>query len=238
MAKKHPINQLGLDYTSRGNRIVFWSGDQEQLNYSNALFQRYLTEKENNTDFDDSAFVCTSAEPIIEKLGGRLHYPETTYLIKLKNCDPSLKGFSAIHQQEGLLFINDQDENYESRYFSFFLAATLGLYTAYPENQQLYYRAEQTVFNALLPRNDVESFFRETIRTLSPSLALDISDFFKLPFPKITERAYQLRIISEEQYRRFRIVKPGLRKQSRAIFIAQDTKEGNTLESFLFGNDE
>jgi len=237
MAKKQPKNQLGLDFTSRGDRIVLMINDENNRKASRELFEELIQRKWSLEHAGETADI-SSAQEIMDQLGHRLLYPEQVKIARVYAQPQDFVGFSAIYNQKGWVFVNEASDGYERRFHIYYLVASLGLYLTYPGEESLRARAEQLVFDTLMPQKDVETFFRDTITTLSPSLAMDMSDFFKVPYAKIPRRAYQLRIISEEQYRSFSTVKPLQGNAPKEIFITRDSSMVDDLENYLFGAPE
>lgn len=237
MAKKQPQNQLGLDFTSRGNRIVLMISDESNRTASRTLFDKLLRNEWSLEPAGETADISPARE-IMDQIGHRLLYPEQVKVARVYDQPSDFRGFAAIYNQKGWVFVNETADPYERRFDIYFLVAALGLHLTYPQEDSLRSRAEQLVFEALMPQKDVETFFRDTIKTLNPSVATDMSDFFKVPYAKIPKRAYQLQIISEEQYQTFSTVKPSQSTPPKEIFITRDSSMVDDLESYLFGEPE
>ena len=91
----------------------------------------------------------------------------------------------------------------------------------YSQSETLCQRAEKLVNDAFLPEAEVKSFFHRGITKISPSLAMDIADFFRMPFAVILKRALTLEVISDEQYRSFMTVKPEHPIKTRSLFVSK-----------------
>jgi hypothetical protein len=232
MSRKQPKNQLPLDFSVRGNRIVLQLGQVESQKSADLLFEGLLNGDwmiEPAGEIADISY----AQDIVHQIGHKLPYPEGIKIAQLHKADPLFKGFSAMYHQKGWVFVNAAAEINERNYQIHLLTVSLGLGSAYPDKAALANRAEQLIFEALLPYAEVESFFRDDISKIPGFLASDIANFFKVPFAMVLKRALQLRIISDEQYRTFMTVKPLSSSKPRELFISED---GNLddLEARLF----
>ncbi|GAB3174466.1 hypothetical protein [Telluribacter humicola] len=236
MAKRQPKNQLPLDFSVRGDRIVLHLGQVESQQKADQLFEGLVRGEWRVEPAGEGADI-SSAQEIINVLGHRLPYPEIIKIAHLHQVDDNFVGFSAIYHQRGWVFVSAHVDVNERHYLACLLTASLGLYTAYTDPAMLAARTEQLVFDALLPASDVSSFFREGISKIPPFLAADIADFFKVPFPIVLRRALALQIISEEQYQMFVTVKPKRSAKPRELYVA---KEGSVedLESQLFSEED
>lgn len=176
------------------------------------------------------------AQDIVHQIGHKLPYPEGIKIAQLHNAAPNFKGFSAIYKQKGWVFVNAASEVNERNYHIHLLTVSLGLQTLYTNATSLASRAEQLIFEALLPFEEVESFFRTDISKIPDFLAADIANFFKVPFPMVLKRALALKLISDEQYRIFMTIVPAASSKPRELFISQD---GNIddLEAQLFSQE-
>jgi hypothetical protein len=233
MARKQPKNQLPLDFSVRGNRIVLHLGQVESQRVADELFERLLKGEwliEPAGEVADISY----AQDIVHQIGHKLPYPEGIKIAQLHHVDATFKGFSAIYRQKGWVFVNAASEINERNYHIHLLTVSLGLNTSYANPASLAARAEQLIFDALLPVAEVESFFRDDISKIPGFLASDISSFFKVPFSMVLKRALQLSIISDEQYRTFMTVKPSSKPRELFVF-----KDGNLddLEARLFSLD-
>lgn len=164
----------------------------------------------------------SSAQDVVSQLKVKLPFPEVIKVAQLHHAVPDFTGFSALFRQKGWIFITAQADANERCYHTYLLTASLGLYPSYPNATTLAQRAEQLVFDSLLPETEVSSFFREGITKIPGYLAADIADFFKVPFPVVLKRALQLGVISDEQYRNYMNVQPEASGKPRELFIAQD----------------
>jgi len=230
MAKKRPTNQLGLDFNVRGDRIIYIIRDEGNRVLSRGFFDRLLRE-----EWDPDSADITSGQEEINLLGHRLLYPETVKIARLYNHPPEFLGFSAIYDQKGWVFVNAESDSYDRRFAIYFLVATLGLYSTYTNEDALRQRAEQLVMEVLMPEKDMRAFLSDNEVMLTPALAGDMSDFFKVPYSKIPARALQLQLIDEEQYGRFPIVRPMTSKNTKEIYISHDSSIADDLENYLFG---
>ncbi len=232
MARKQIKNQLPLDFSVRGNRIILHLGQTESQRSANQLFEGLVNGEWVIEPAGEVADV-SYAQDIVHQIGHKLPYPEGIKIAQLHNIDPIFKGFSCMYHQKGWVFVNAASEINERNYHIHLLTVSLGLHSSYANPVSLANRSEQLIFEALLPYKDVESFFREDISKIPAFLASDIANFFKVPFPMVLKRALQLRIITDEQYRNFMTVKPASSAKPRELFIS---KEGNIddLEAQLF----
>ena len=101
------------------------------------------------------------------------------------------------------------------------MTASLGLYPAYPQPDALAQRAEKLVFEAFLPEKEVQTFFHKGINKFQPAQAMDIADFFRVPFVVVLKRALQLEIITDEQYRSFTTIQPLRPEKARPLFVSK-----------------
>jgi len=232
MARKQIKNQLPLDFSVRGNRIILHLGQTESQRAANELFEGLVQGNWVIEPAGEAADV-SYAQDIVHQIGHKLPYPEGIKIAQLHNIDPIFKGFSSMFHQKGWVFVNAASEVNERNYHIHLLTVSLGLHSSYANPVSLANRSEQLIFDALLPYKDVESFFREDISKIPPFLAADIASFFKVPFPMVLKRALQLRIISDEQYRNFMTITPASSAKPRELFISD---EGNIddLEAQLF----
>ncbi|MCF2503400.1 hypothetical protein L0663_08445 [Dyadobacter sp. CY107] len=232
MGKKQPKNQLLLDFSVRGNRIVLHLGQVESQRLADQLFEGLVNGDWMIEPAGEVADI-SYAQDIVHQIGHKLPYPEGIKIAQLHNVDPAFKGFSAIFRQKGWVFVNAASEINERNYHIHLLTVSLGLQTLYANTMSLAARSEQLIFDALLPFEDVESFFRNDISKIPGFLASDIANFFKVPFPMVLKRALALKIISDEQYRTFMTVVPVASSKPRELFVSKD---GNIddLEAQLF----
>ena len=232
MARKQVKNQLPLDFSVRGNRIILHLGQKESQEFADELFEG-LVHGDWIIEPAGEAADVSYARDIVQQIGHKLPYPEGIKIAQLHNVDAVFKGFACMYHQKGWVFVNAASEINERNYHIHLLTVSLGLYRAYVNPVSLASRSEQLIFDALLPYKDVESFFRDGISKIPGFLASDIANFFKVPFPMVLKRAMQLRIITEEQYRNFMTVKPAASTKPRELFISE---EGNVddLEAQLF----
>ena len=233
MPRKQPKNQLPLDFSVRGNRIVLHLGQVESVRAADELFQG-LVDGEWMIEPAGEVADISYAQDIVHQIGHKLPYPEGIKIAQLHQVNEPFKGFSAIYRQKGWVFVNAASDINERNYQIHLLTVSLGLSSLYPSVSSLAARSEQLIFEALLPYSDVESFFRNDILKIPGSLASDIANFFKVPFPMVLKRALQLHIITDEQYRNFMTVKPTSFRQME-LFVSKD---GNLddLEAQLFAN--
>lgn len=231
MPRKQPKNQLPLDFSVRGNRIVLHLGQIENQRSADALFDG-LVNGEWMIEPAGEAADISYAQDIVHQIGHKLPYPEGIKIAQLHFAEDVFKGFSAIYRQKGWVFVNAKADINERNYQIHLLTVSLGLSSSYPTTSSLANRAEQLIFEALLPYAEVESFFRNDISKIPGFLASDIANFFKVPFPMVLKRALQLHIINDDQYRNFMTVKL-LSSKPKELFVSQD---GNLdgLETQLF----
>ncbi len=237
MAKKQPKNQLGLDFSVRGDRMIYVISDESNRLTARQLFDKLLKHEWELEPAGETADI-SSAQEEIRMIGHRLPYPEQVKIARVFNQPADFLGFSAIYNGKGWVFVNAESDSYERRFSIFFLIATLGLYTTYTLEDSLRARSEQIVLDALMPEKDMKTFLPDSGTPLTPSLAGDMSDFFKVPYNKIAARACQLDIINEDQLREFPSVRPLSNKSTREIFISHDASIADDLENYLFGASE
>lgn len=236
MARKLPKNQLPLDFSVRGDRTILTLGQVESQQAADHIFQDLLAGKWMIEPAGEVADV-SSAQDIIRHLNLRLPYPEVVKVAQLHGVGDAFTGFAAFYRQKGWVFVNALSDANERCYHTYLLTIALGLYPSYPSPVALAERAEQLVFETLLPPKDVNSFFHGGITKIPAFRAADIADFFKVPFAMVLKRALQLEIITDEQYRNFMTVKPIRSEKPRELFIAQEGSLDD-LEAHLFGEGE
>lgn len=233
MPRKQPKNQLPLDYSVRGNRIVLHLGQIENMRVAETLFEGLVNGEwviEPAGEVADISY----AQDIVHQIGHKLPYPDGIKIAQLHGVDESFKGFSAIYHQKGWVFVNAKTDINERNYQIHLLTVSLGLSSAYPSKTSLARRSEQLVFDALLPYADVESFFRSDISTIPAFLAFDIANFFKVPFQMVLKRALNQLIITDEQFRNFMTVQPRSSTKPRELYVSEDGNMDD-LEAQLFG---
>jgi hypothetical protein len=236
MAKRISKNQLPLDYSVRGDRVVLALGQVESQQEAEKLFEE-LVEGQWMIEPAGEVADVSSAHDIIRHLNVKLPFPEVVKVAQLHQVGEVFTGLTAIFRQKGWVFVNALADANERFYHTYLLTAALGLHPSYANPDSLAERAEQLVFCTLLPEEEVKSFFHEGITKIPGFLAADIADFFRVPFPMVLKRALQLHVISDEQYRNYMTVQPQRSGKPRELFIAQ---EGGIedLEAHLFGNNE
>jgi hypothetical protein len=232
MARKQPKNQLLLDFSVRGNRIVLHLGQVESQRVADQLFEGLVNGEWMIEPAGEVADI-SYAQDIVHQIGHKLPYPEGVKIAQLHNVDPLFKGFSAIYRQKGWVFVNAASEINERNYHIHLLTVSLGLHTLYSNTNSLAARSEQLIFEALLPFEEVESFFRNDISKIPDFLASDIANFFKVPFPMVLKRALLLKIITDEQYRSFMTIIPAASSKPRELFLSKDGSIDD-LEAQLF----
>lgn len=219
--KKQPINQVPIDF-HLPNRTVLHLGQIAAQREGERLFQLLVTGEWLLEPTGEAADV-SSGQEIIRQIGRRLAYPEEVKVAQLHHVETSFVGFSALYQNQGWVFINAKASEYERHYYTCLLVTSLGVYMNYP-SAELGTRAERLVFDTFLPEPEVRSFFHRGISKLSPALAMDIADFFHMPFTVILKRALLLEIISDEQYRNFMTVKPERPVKARPLFVSKSSE--------------
>ncbi|MEZ4900561.1 MAG: hypothetical protein R2822_01780 [Spirosomataceae bacterium] len=217
--KKQPVNQFSIDFQLQ-DRTLLHLGQITAQREGERLFQSLLAGEWLLEPAGEAADV-SSGQEIIRQLGRRLAYPETVKVAQLHNIEADFMGFSALFQNKGWVFVNAKAEEYDRHYYTCLLTASLGLYTNYTQPEALCQRAEKLVFDAFLPATEVQSFFHRGITKIAPSLAMDIADFFRMPFAVILKHALQLEVISDEQYRNFMTVKPEHPIKTRPLFVSK-----------------
>ncbi|MCE7041239.1 hypothetical protein [Dyadobacter sp. CY312] len=235
MPRKQPKNQLPLDFSVRGNRIILHLGQVESQRIADELFDGLVNGDWMIEPAGEVADI-SYAQDIVHQLGHKLPYPEGIKIAQLHHVDETFKGFSAIFHQKGWVFVNAKADVNERNYQIHLLTVSLGLSSSYPARTSLVNRSEQLVFDALLPYGEVESFFRNDISTIPGFLAFDIANFFKVPFQMVLKRALKLLIISDEQYRNYMTVSPQSSSKPRELFVSQDSNIDD-LEAQLFGDE-
>lgn len=233
MARRTPKNQLSLDYTVHADRMVLALGQIESQQVAQALFEDLVV---GNWLIEPAGEVAdvSSAQDIMHQIGLKLPYPQTVKVAQLHQAEDAFTGFAAVYHQKGWVFVNASAPANERCYHAHLLTAALGLHPSYPNAISLAQRAEQVVFNALLPRKEVDSFFHEGITRIPGYLAADIADFFKVPFPMVLKRALQLEVITDEQFRNYMTVKPLQSDKPRELFLAPEGSIDD-FEAQLFG---
>ena len=232
MPKKQPRNQLPLDFSVRGNRIVLHLGQLESQRIADQLFEG-LVNNEWMIEPAGEAADISYAQDIVHQIGHKLPYPEGIKIAQLHKVDPAFKGFSAIYRQKGWVFVNAGSEINERNYQIHLLTVSLGLHTLYTNTRSLAARSEQLIYEALMPFKEVESFFRTDISKIPDFLASDIANFFKVPYAMVLKRALAVKIISDEQYRNFMTANPGVSSKPRELFLSKDGSIDD-LEAQLF----
>ncbi|MDR6803533.1 hypothetical protein J2Y45_000803 [Dyadobacter sp. BE34] len=235
MARKQPKNQLLLDYSVRGNRIVLHLGQVESQRIADHLFEGLVNGDWMIEPAGEVADI-SYAQDIVHQIGHKLPYPDGIKIAQLHNVDPLFKGFSAIYHQKGWVFVNAASDINERNYHIHLLTVSLGLHTIYANTASLAARSEQLIFEALLPFEEVESFFRNDISKIPEFLASDIANFFKVPFPMVLKRALNLKIITDDQYRSFMTVNPSAAAKPRELFFSKDGSIDD-LEAQLFSGE-
>ncbi|KAA6440663.1 hypothetical protein FEM33_08790 [Dyadobacter flavalbus] len=232
MPRKPPKNQLPLDYSVRGDRIVLHLGETEGRKVADRLFEGLVNGNWMIEPAGEAADI-SYAQDIVNQIGHKLPYPEVVKIAQMRNADPVFKGFSAIFDQKGWIFVNAAADINERNYHIHLLAVSLGLHASYANPETLLQRSEKLIFDVMLPFKEVESFFRTGISRIPASLAAEIAGFFKVPFAIVLKRALALEIITNEQYSSFITVKPAVPSRQRELFVS---KEGNMddLETQLF----
>lgn len=202
MPKKTAANQLPLDFNAYDDRLVLIPAFSEHNDEAKTIFHEFIQGRlDTGADHGDT-FIFNAAS-IAEHLNAKLRYPEEMSIVRLHETSGNFPGFSAMYRQTGWIFLNAEAELNRDHYYSYLLVVSLGLGSMYKNMDLLGKRAEKLVFEKLLPEKDVKSFFYERINHIPPTLAANISDYFKVPFALVLKRALQLQIISEEQYKMF-----------------------------------
>lgn len=231
--RKLPANQVLLDFSIQQDRTLLHLGQVLAQREGERLFKtlrngEWLLEPAGN--YAD----VSSAQDIVKQLGRRLPYPAQIKVAQLHGTQPDFMGFSALFQQKGWVFVNANANEYERYYYTALLTASLGLAPAYPQPNLLAQRAEKLVFETFLPEREVETFFHKGISKFQPAQALDIADFFRLPFGVVLKRALQLEIITDEQYRSFMTVKTERPEKLRPLFVSKSGElEGDFWDNEL-----
>lgn len=235
MAKKQPKNQLALDFSVRGDRIIFCLGNPSNQEASERIFNNLLDGKWSLEPAGDYAEV-TLANDIIRQLGCKLPFPETVKIVRLNIQSSEINGFAAIYKQKGWIFITQEIDAALRNYNIHLLVAVLGLHPIYPNRSSLVTRSETLVADSLLPIKEVSTFFHSEVTKISPSLAADISDYFKVPFSIVIKRAFDFGILSTVQFENFSEVVPESRSHSESVYLSEEHSVDD-LESYLFGDE-
>ena len=217
--KKQPANLFSIDFRLQDRTLLHLGQINAQRN-GEQLFQGLLAGEWLVEPAGEVADV-SSGQDIIRQLGRRLPYPETVKIAQLHKIETEMLGFSALFQNKGWVFLNAKADEHERCYYTALLTASLGLYMSYPNPDALCQRSEKLVFDALLPESEVRSFFHHGITKISSSLAMDIADFFRVPFAVVLKRALALEVISDEQYRNFMTVTPERPVKARPLFVSK-----------------
>lgn len=217
--KKHPVNQVAIDFKLQ-DRTLLHLGQVTAQREGERLFQQLLAGEWLLEPAGEVADV-SSGQEVIRQLGRRLAYPEIVKVAQLHNIETDFVGFSALYQDKGWVFVNANANEYDRHYYTCLLTASLGLYMNYSQSASLCQRAEALVFDAFLPQTEVQSFFHRGVTKISPSLAMDIADFFRMPFAVVLKRALTLEVISDEQYRNFMTVRPERPVKARPLFVSK-----------------
>lgn len=234
MGKKKEIsNQSVIDFDSQADRVILALGQNEARAIANNIFEALLR-GEWILEPPGEAADLSSAHDIVKQLGRKLPYPETIKVAQLHQVSRSFVGFSAYYQQKGWVFVNAQANEYERHFYTAMLTASLGLHLSYSQTETLAQRSEQLVFDTFLPENEISTFFHKSISKFSPALALDISDFFRLPFPIILKRALALQVIEDEQYRNLMTIKPLRPKKAKPLFLPREGELEGILDSVFW----
>jgi hypothetical protein len=217
--KKYPVNQFAIDFRLQ-DRTLLHLGQTVAQREGERLFQGLLNKDWLLEPAGEAADV-SSGQEIIRQLGRRLSYPEKVKVAQLHNIETEFIGFSALYQDKGWVIVNARAEEHDRHYHTCLLTASLGLYMNYSNSETLCQRAEALVLEAFLPKAEVQTFFHHGITKISPSLAMDIADFFRMPFAVVLKRALSFEVISDEQYRNFMTVKPEYPVKSRPLFVSK-----------------
>jgi len=218
--RKIPSNQGFLDFSFQQDRTLLHLGQTLAQRAGERLFENLCNGEwllEPAGEFAD----VSSAQDIVKQLGRRLPYPEQVKVAQLHGIEPDFVGFSALYQQKGWVFVNARATEHERCYYTALLTASLGLYPAYPRPEALAQHAEKLVFEAFLPQKEVQTFFHKGINKFQPAQAMDIADFFRVPFGMVLKRALQLEIITDEQYRSFTTIRPLRSEKARPLFVSK-----------------
>ena len=145
MPRKQPKNQLPLDFSVRGNRIVLHLGQVESQRSADALFDGLINGDWMIEPAGEAADI-SYAQDIVHQIGHKLPYPEGIKIAQLHHVDDVFKGFSAIYRQKGWVFVNAKADINERNYQIHLLTVSLGLSSSYPTTASLANRAEQLIF--------------------------------------------------------------------------------------------
>ncbi len=235
MAKKQAKNQLPLDFTARGDRMVYCIGDSRNQLSCTRIFEELLSADwlpEPSGDYCE----VSSADEIVRHIGYKLPYPEVIKIARLQNAEADFSGFAAVYKQQGWAVIPDSLDANERNFAGYLLTLVLGLYQTYTQKESLEARALAILSETLLPQKEVSTFFHTEVTKISPALALDIADYFKVPFGVVLQRARDLGIISESQYEGFLSIKPEQSGKQRELYVTGEDNMDD-LESYLFGEE-
>lgn len=230
--KKQPSNQVFIDFTLR-DRTILHLGQVAAQRDGERIFQALLAGEWLLEPAGEAADV-SSGQEVIRQLGRKLPYPEIVKVAQLHQINSEFVGLSALYHNKGWVFVNANADEHERQYNTYLLTASLGLYMTYSKPEVLAQRAEQLVFEAFLPQNEVQSFFHRGISKISPALAMDIAEFFRVPFWVVLRRALLLEVISDEQYRNFMTIKPDRPAKTRPLFVSRGGDlEGDIEQQWL-----
>ncbi|MBU1820896.1 MAG: hypothetical protein KKG00_05195, partial [Bacteroidetes bacterium] len=105
MAKRISKNQLPLDYTVRGDRVVLALGQVESQQAATSLFEELMHGSWVIEPAGEVADV-SSAQDIVRHLNVKLPFPEVIKIAQLHQAGELFVGLSAIYRQKGWVFVN------------------------------------------------------------------------------------------------------------------------------------
>lgn len=197
--KQQPENQLVLDYSVSGNRMVVCLGHPQSYIASEYLFSKLLC-NEICIDSEGEIAEVSSAAPSIAALEYKLPYPDGMRVAELRNWDDDFIGFSAIIGQKGWVFLSKSLTSNERNYYLHLLTISLGLNTFYTNPVSLKNRCEKLVGNRFVSTNKLVDFFKIHDLSERNRLSEEVESVFQLPYNMILKTALDRGIITSVQY--------------------------------------
>jgi hypothetical protein len=195
--KQQPQNQLALDYSVSGNRMVVCLGHQQSYIASEYLFSKL---KCHEICLDSDIAEVISAASMMDTLGSKLPYPAGMQVAELSNWDDDFIGFSAIVDQKGWVFISKSLNACERNYFIHLLTLSLGLNTFYTTATSLKNRCEKVVVDRLVTTEKLASFFIADDLNERKAFSDEVENAFQLPYNILLKSALERGVITLAQY--------------------------------------
>jgi hypothetical protein len=197
--KQQPENQLVLDYSVSGNRMVICLGHKQSYIASEYLFSQLMCH-EICMDTAEEIAEVSSAVPNMDALAYKLPYPDGMRVAELSNWDDDFIGFSAIIDQKGWVFLSKSLHSHERSYYLHLLTISLGLNTFYTNVLSLKYRSEKLVVNRFVPSNKLSDFFKSNNHA-EPNELCELGErTFQIPYSILLKTALERAIITSVQY--------------------------------------